>query len=147
MTAAVRNGYCRCKYRRYTINVSWLLTAVAVLSWPDLRQSLTVPVACLWSLRRCLVDRWQLCYLATPETRTPAFNIPIAPDRSCLDTHGMNNKAIKLKLLCFYTWILTSYKWNDKIFCFIYSRGRHVQNIVNQWCGGSQCLYKHRYWV
>ena len=31
----------------------------------------------------------------------PAFNIPIAPDPSCSDKHGMNNKAIKLKLLCF----------------------------------------------
>ena len=30
-----------------------------------------------------------------------AFNIPIAPDRSCSDKRGMNNKAIKLKSLCF----------------------------------------------
>ena len=30
-----------------------------------------------------------------------AFKIPIAPDRSCSDKRGMNNKAIKLKLLCF----------------------------------------------
>ena len=30
-----------------------------------------------------------------------AFNIPIAPDRSCLVKHGMNNKAINLKQLCF----------------------------------------------
>ena len=38
--------------------------------------------------------------------RTSAFNIPIAPDRSCSDKRGMNNKAIKLKLLCFYTCII-----------------------------------------
>ena len=31
----------------------------------------------------------------------PAFNIPMAPERSCSDKRGMNNKAIKLKLLCF----------------------------------------------
>ena len=37
-----------------------------------------------------------------------AFNIPIAPEHSCSDKCGMNNKAIKLKLLCFYTCILTS---------------------------------------
>ena len=36
------------------------------------------------------------------ETRTPAFNIPIAPDHSCSDKLGMNNKAIKLKRLCFF---------------------------------------------
>ena len=31
-----------------------------------------------------------------------AFNIPIAPDLSCSDKRGMNNKATKLKLLCFF---------------------------------------------
>ena len=29
------------------------------------------------------------------------FNVPCAPDRSCPDKRGMNNKGIKLKLLCF----------------------------------------------
>ena len=48
-----------------------------------------------------MVDGWQLLYLATPETRIPAFNITTAPDHSCSDKRGMNNKAIKLKLLCF----------------------------------------------
>ena len=36
-------------------------------------------------------------------------NIPIAPDHSCSDKRGMNNKAIKLKLLRFskmYTYTL-----------------------------------------
>ena len=32
---------------------------------------------------------------------TQASFFPIAPDRSYLDKRGMNNKAIKLKLLCF----------------------------------------------
>ena len=31
----------------------------------------------------------------------PAFDIPIVPDCSCSDKRGMNNIAIKLKLLCF----------------------------------------------
>ena len=30
-----------------------------------------------------------------------SFYIPIASDRSCSDKRGLNNKAIKLKLLCF----------------------------------------------
>ena len=56
-------------------------------------------------------------------------------------TNGID-KAIKLKLLCFNSCILTSYMTYDKIFCFIDSWGRHVQNIVNQQCiaGGSKCL-------
>ena len=41
--------------------------------------------------------------------RHDSFNIPIAPDRSCSNNRGMNNKALKLKLLCFYICILTSY--------------------------------------
>ena len=40
--------------------------------------------------------------MTTSETRTPAFNIPVAPDRACSDKRGMNNKAIKLKLLFFF---------------------------------------------
>ena len=62
-----------------------------------------------------------------PETRTPAFKFPFAPGRSCSDKRGTSNKAIKLKLLCFYTCIPTSYMLDDKIFCFIDSWGRHVQ--------------------
>ena len=30
------------------------------------------------------------------------INVPIAPDRSCSDKRCMNNKGIKLKLLCFF---------------------------------------------
>ena len=82
------------------------------------------------------------CWLATSETRTPAFTFQIAPDCSCSDKRCMINKAIKLKLMCFYSCIITSYMLNDKIFCFIDSRGRDVQNKANQQCvaGGSQCL-------
>ena len=49
-----------------------------------------------------MVDGWQLLKMATSETRIPAFNITIAPYHSCSDKRGMNNKAIKLKLLSFF---------------------------------------------
>ena len=48
-----------------------------------------------------MVDEWRFKYQVTPEIRIPAFTISIAPDHSCSDKRGMNDKAIKLKLLCF----------------------------------------------
>ena len=75
--------------------------SVAILSWPGLCQPLTILVAWYQSLRCYIADGWQLLYLATPETRTPALNIQTAPGRSCSYRRGTNNKAIKLKLLCF----------------------------------------------
>ena len=44
LTVAGQNGYPRRKYRWYIIDLSWLLALVAILGWPDLRRSLTVPV-------------------------------------------------------------------------------------------------------
>ena len=60
-----------------------------------------------------MVDGWQKLYLATSETRRPTLNIPIAPDCSCADKRGMNNKAIKLKLLC-YSLFMYTYKLRVK---------------------------------
>ena len=48
------------------------------------------------------------------------FNSPIAPERSCSDKRGMNNKAMKLKLFCFYTCILTSTREMIKYFASLF---------------------------
>ena len=42
------------------------------------------------------------------ETHTPACNIPIVPDCSCLDKRGMINKVIEIKLRVFYTYLRAS---------------------------------------
>ena len=65
-------------------------------------------------------------------TRSPACNIPIVPDFSCLGKRGMINKVIKLNFQFFHTCITTDLMSNDKVFCFIKSWGRHVLKIVKQ---------------
>ena len=83
-----------------------------------------------------------------PETCTSAIHNPIAPDCSCSDKLGMNNKAINLKLLCFFIHVyLQATCEMIKYFASLIwggggGGGRPVQNIVSQQyiAGGSQCL-------
>ena len=90
--------------------IEWLFLAVpwgclqfVILVFPGHTHLLflTAPVVLLRSLRGYIVDGWQLLYLATSETRIPAFNIPFAPDHSCSDKCGIKIKAIKLSCCVF----------------------------------------------